>query len=110
MPTTAADHAAIITAFNTASNTSRSKVFYELLGQEKDSFALVLPSATEDRTSGITVQTPKGLQEHSARVAAGCSHGETARGNEDSADFRRSTKLPIGTSPPSRANVSPIAL
>jgi hypothetical protein len=72
VPTTAADHAAIITAFNTAPNTSRSNVFYELLEQEKDSFDLVLPSA--------------------------------------SADVRRRTKLPRDTSPPSRPNVSPIAL
>ena len=60
--TTAADDATIIAEFNTAPNKSRFNFFYQNCSdQAKGIFDLILPRTTGDRTSGITMQTPKGL-------------------------------------------------
>jgi hypothetical protein len=60
--TTAADDATIIATFNAAPNTSRFNFFYQNCSdQAKGIFDLILPHTTGDRTSGITMQTPKGL-------------------------------------------------
>ena len=73
--TTAADDATIIAAFNTAPNTSRFNFFYQNCSdQAKGIFDLILPRATGDRTSGITMQTPKGLAK--ALVTRALGHRE----------------------------------
>jgi hypothetical protein len=73
--TTAADDATIIAAFNAAPNKSRFNFFYQNCSdQAKGIFDLVLPSATGDRTSGITMQTPKGLAK--ALVSRALAHPE----------------------------------
>ena len=60
--TTSADDAAIIAEYNAAPNRSRFNFFYRNCSdQAKGIFDLILPHATGDRTSGITMQTPKGL-------------------------------------------------
>jgi hypothetical protein len=62
--TSAADDAAIIAAFNAAPNKSRFNFFYRnCSNQAKAIFALILPQIETigDRTSGITMETPKGL-------------------------------------------------
>lgn len=60
--TTPADDAAIIAEYNAAPNKSRFNFFYQNCSdQAKGIFDLVLPHTTGDRTSGITMQTPKGL-------------------------------------------------
>jgi hypothetical protein len=73
--TTAADDATIITAFNSAPNTSRFNFFYQNCSdQAKGIFDLILPHTTGDRTSGITMQTPKGLAK--ALVSRALAHPE----------------------------------
>ena len=73
--TTAADDATIIDAFNTAPNTSRFNFFYENCSdQAKGIFDLILPRTIGDRTSGITMQTPKGLAK--ALVSRALAHPE----------------------------------
>src|SRR6185503_8559819 len=68
--TTAADDATIIAACNAAPNTSRFNFFYQNCSdQAKGLFDLILPHATGDRTSGITMQTPKGLAKALVRRA-----------------------------------------
>jgi hypothetical protein len=60
--TTPADDAAIIAEYNAAPSTSRFNFFYQNCSdQAQGIFDLVLPHTTGDRTSGITMQTPKGL-------------------------------------------------
>ena len=62
--TSAADDAVIIAAFNAAPNKSRFNFFYRnCSNQAKAIFALILPHVDTigDRTSGITMETPKGL-------------------------------------------------
>jgi len=62
--TSAADDAVIIAAFNAAPNKSRFNFFYRnCSNQAKAIFALILPEIDTigDRTSGITMETPKGL-------------------------------------------------
>jgi hypothetical protein len=62
--TSAADDAVIIAAFNAAPNKSRFNFFYRnCSNQAKAIFALILPQVGTigDRTSGITMETPKGL-------------------------------------------------
>jgi hypothetical protein len=62
--TSAADDAVIIAAFNAAPNKSRFNFFYRnCSNQAKAIFALILPQVDTigDRTSGITMETPKGL-------------------------------------------------
>ena len=68
--TTAAEDATIITAFNSAPNASRFNFFYQNCSdQAKGIFDLILPHTTGDRTSGITMQTPKGLAKALVRRA-----------------------------------------
>jgi hypothetical protein len=62
--TSAADDAVIVAAFNAAPNKSRFNFFYRnCSNQAKAIFALILPQIDTigDRTSGITMETPKGL-------------------------------------------------
>jgi hypothetical protein len=62
--TSAADDAVIIAAFNAAPNKSRFNFFYRnCSNQAKAIFALILPQIDTigNRTSGITMETPKGL-------------------------------------------------
>jgi hypothetical protein len=62
--TSAADDAVIVAAFNAAPNKSRFNFFYRnCSNQAKAIFALILPQIETigDRTSGITMETPKGL-------------------------------------------------
>jgi hypothetical protein len=62
--TSAADDAVIIAAFNAAPNKSRFNFFdRNCSNQVKAIFALILPQLDTigDRTSGITMETPKGL-------------------------------------------------
>lgn len=62
--TSAADDAIIVAAFNTAPNKSRFNFFYRnCSNQAKGIFDLILPHVDTigDRTSGITMETPKGL-------------------------------------------------
>jgi hypothetical protein len=60
--TAAADDATIIADFNAALNKSRFNFFYRnCSNQTKDIFDLILPNTIGDRTSGMTMQTPKGL-------------------------------------------------
>lgn len=62
--TSAADDAIIVAAFNAAPNKSRFNFFYRnCSNQAKAIFALILPQIETigDRTSGITMETPKGL-------------------------------------------------
>lgn len=62
--TSAADDAALIAAFNVAPNKSRFNFFYRnCSNQAKAIFALILPQIETigNRTSGITMETPKGL-------------------------------------------------
>ena len=62
--TSAADDAVIIAAFNAAPNKSRFNFFYRNCStQAKAIFALIMPQIDTigDRTSGITMETPKGL-------------------------------------------------
>ena len=73
--TTAADDATIIAEFNTAPNKSRFNFFYQNCSdQAKGIFDLILPHTTGDRTSGITMQTPKGLAK--ALVGRALAHPE----------------------------------
>jgi len=73
--TTAADDATIIAAFNTAPNTSQFNFFYQNCSdQAKGIFDLILPRTIGDRTSGITMQTPKGLAK--ALVSRALAHPE----------------------------------
>ena len=68
--TTAAADAAIVAAYNAAPNKSRFNFFYQNCSdQAKGIFDLILPHATGDRTSGITMQTPKGLAKALVRRA-----------------------------------------
>ena len=62
--TSAADDAIIVAAFNAAPNKSRFNFFYRnCSNQAKAIFDLILPhiDTIGDRTSGITMETPKGL-------------------------------------------------
>ena len=60
--TTPADDAAIVAEYNAAPNKARFNFFYQNCSdQAKGIFDLILPHTTGDRTSGITMQTPKGL-------------------------------------------------
>jgi hypothetical protein len=62
--TTAADDATIIAAFNSAPNKSQFNFFYRnCSNQAKSIFDLILPhiDTIGDRTSGVTMETPKGL-------------------------------------------------
>jgi hypothetical protein len=62
--TSGADDAVIVAAFNAAPNKSRFNFFYRnCSNQAKAIFALLLPQIETigDRTSGITMETPKGL-------------------------------------------------
>src|SRR4030095_39239 len=62
--TTADDDAVIVAAFNAAPNKSRFNFFYRnCSNQAKGIFDLILPhvEAIGNRTSGITMETPKGL-------------------------------------------------
>ena len=62
--TTADDDAIIVAAFNAAPNKSRFNFFYRnCSNQAKALFDLILPhiETIGDRTSGITMETPKGL-------------------------------------------------
>ena len=62
--TSAEDDAVIVAAFNDAPNKSRFNFFYRnCSNQAKAIFALILPQIDTlgDRTSGITMETPKGL-------------------------------------------------
>src|SRR4030095_9221330 len=62
--TSAADDAVIVAAFNAAPNKSRFNFFYRnCSNQAKGIFDLILPhvEAIGNRTSGITMETPKGL-------------------------------------------------
>ncbi len=62
--TSAADDAIIVAAFNTAPNKSRFNFFYRnCSNQAKAIFDLILPhiDTIGDRTSGVTMETPKGL-------------------------------------------------
>jgi hypothetical protein len=73
--TTADDDATIIAEFNTAPNKSRFNFFYQNCSdQAKGIFDLILPHTTGDRTSGITMQTPKGLAK--ALVSRALAHPE----------------------------------
>jgi hypothetical protein len=73
--TTAADDATIIAEFNTAPNKSRFNFFYQNCSdQAKGIFDLILPRTTGDRTSGVTMQTPKGLAK--ALVMRALAHPE----------------------------------
>src|SRR4029453_310145 len=60
--TSAADDAVIIAAFNAAPNKSRFNFLYRNCPkQAKTTFPLIPPETIGDRTSGITMETPKGL-------------------------------------------------
>ena len=62
--TSAADDAIIVAAFNAAPNKSRFNFFYRnCSNQAKAIFDLILPhiDTIGDRTSGVTMETPKGL-------------------------------------------------
>ena len=62
--TSAADDAVIVAAFNAAPNKSRFNFFYRnCSNQAKAIFQLILPQVETigDRTSGVTMETPKGL-------------------------------------------------
>ena len=62
--TTAADDATIVAAFNSARNKSRFNFFYRNCSNHaKSIFELILPDIDTigDRTSGLTMETPKGL-------------------------------------------------
>jgi hypothetical protein len=73
--TTLADDAALVAAFNAAPNKSRFNFFYQNCSdQAKGIFDLILPHTTGDRTSGITMQTPKGLAK--ALVERAMAHPE----------------------------------
>ena len=73
--TTPADDAAIIAEYNAAPNKSRFNFFYQNCSdQAKGIFDLILPHTTGDRTSGITMQTPKGLAK--ALVQRALTHSE----------------------------------
>ena len=73
--TTAADDATIIAEFNTSPNKSRFNFFYQNCSdQAKGIFDLILPRTTGDRTSGMTMQTPKGLAK--ALVSRALAHPE----------------------------------
>lgn len=64
--TTPADDAAIVAAYNAAPNKSRFNFFYRNCSdQAKGIFDLIWPEpgAIGNRTSGVTMQTPKGLAE-----------------------------------------------
>jgi hypothetical protein len=68
--TTQAADAAIVAEFNAAPNKSRFNFFYRNCSdQAKSIFDLILPHTTGDRTSGITMQTPKGLAKALVRRA-----------------------------------------
>ena len=68
--TTAAEDATIVAAFNSAPNKARFNFFYQNCSdQAKGIFDLILPHTTGDRTSGITMQTPKGLAKALVRRA-----------------------------------------
>ncbi|HET9191873.1 MAG TPA: hypothetical protein VFO21_03280 [Vicinamibacterales bacterium] len=68
--TTQAADAAIVAEFNAAPNKSRFNFFYRNCSdQAKGIFDLILPHTTGDRTSGITMQTPKGLAKALVRRA-----------------------------------------
>jgi hypothetical protein len=68
--TTQAADATIVAAFTAAPNKSRFNFFYRNCSdQAKGIFDLILPHATGDRTSGITMQTPKGLAKALVRHA-----------------------------------------
>ena len=68
--TTASEDAAIIAAFNAAPNQSRFNFFYQNCSdQTKRIFDLILPHVTGDRTSGLSMQTPKGLAKALVRNA-----------------------------------------
>jgi len=75
--TTVADDATIVAAFNAAPNKSQFNFFYRnCSNQAKEIFDLVL-SPTEaigDRTSGVTMETPKGLAK--SIVARALEHPE----------------------------------
>ena len=75
--TTPVDDATIVAAFNAAPNQSRFNFFYRnCSNQAKSIFALVLPDIETigDRTSGVTMETPKGLAK--ALVARALEHPE----------------------------------
>lgn len=68
--TTPADNAAIIAEYNAAPNKSRFNFFYQNCSdQAKGLFDLILPHTAGDRTSGITMQAPKGLAKALVRRA-----------------------------------------
>ena len=75
--TSPTDDAIIVAAFNTAPNKSRFNFFYRnCSNQAKGIFDLILPhiDTIGDRTSGITMETPKGLAK--ALVARALEHPE----------------------------------
>ena len=75
--TTPAADAAIVAEYNAAPNKSRFNFFYRNCSdQAKGIFDLILPHTTGDRTSGITMQTPKGLAK--ALVRRALAHPELA--------------------------------
>ena len=98
--TTPAADATIVAEYNAAPNKSRFNFFYRNCSdQAKEIFDLILPRATGDRTSGITMQTPKGLAKALVRRAL-------AR-PELSLRVRRYTQIP-GTFSRSRAVLFPL--
>jgi hypothetical protein len=75
--TTGADDAIIVAAFNSAPNKSRFNFFYRnCSNQAKSIFDLILPhiDTIGDRTSGVTMETPKGLAK--ALVGRALEHPE----------------------------------
>jgi hypothetical protein len=100
MQTTPAEDAVIVAEFNSAPNKSRFNFFYRNCSdQAKSIFDLILPHTTGDRTSGITMQTPKGLAK--ALVRRALAHPEL------SLRVRRYPQMP-GTFSRSRAVLFPM--
>jgi hypothetical protein len=98
--TTPAADAAIVAEYNAAPNKSRFNFFYRNCSdQAKGIFDLILPHTTGDRTSGITMQTPKGLAK--ALVRHALAHPDL------SLRVRRYTQIP-GTFSRSRGVLFPM--
>jgi len=98
--TTPAEDAAIVAEYNVAPNKSRFNFFYRNCSdQAKGIFDLILPHTIGDRTSGITMQTPKGLAK--ALVRRALAHPEL------SLRVRRYTQIP-GTFSRSRGVLFPM--
>ena len=100
--TSAADDAVIIATFNAAPNKSRFNFFYRNCSNQATAiFALILPQIDTigDRTSGITMETPKGL--------AKALVDQTHKNPELNLQVRRYAQIP-GTSSRSRDVLFPM--